>query len=197
MVHGSAVCCRRAATFTASPVIRKSLPCCRAWRPLPPVFDPDRLLGTELRIRVDAVADLERRRHRALGIVTVRLGKPEDGHHGVADELLEGAAVRADHSPRDGVVVVEGTNVLGSRDSPSAVAPVVCEQHGHDAALFGHVVTASLPDRLEPRGWLRPGGRIGNVRGGLVRRATASRGGPALARQRPPPAPPARAPARP
>ena len=41
----------------------------------------------------ERVADRERRAHRPLGIVLVRDRRAEDGHDGVADELLDRAAV--------------------------------------------------------------------------------------------------------
>ena len=50
--------------------------------------DPD----LELLFLADPVADREGRPNRALGIVLVRDRGAEDRHHGVADELLDGAA---------------------------------------------------------------------------------------------------------
>ena len=52
--------------------------------------DPDPHL--ELALLGERVADGERRADGALGVVLVRDGRPEDRHHGVADELLDGAA---------------------------------------------------------------------------------------------------------
>ena len=49
--------------------------------------------GADLQLLADRVADRERRPHRALGVVLVRDRRAEDGHHGVADELLDRAAV--------------------------------------------------------------------------------------------------------
>ena len=43
----------------------------------------------------ERVADRERRPHRPLGVVAVRDRRAEDPEHGVADELLDPAAVRA------------------------------------------------------------------------------------------------------
>ena len=45
---------------------------------------------------VDALERRERRAHRALGVVLVRERDAEGGHHGVAGELLDDAAVRDD-----------------------------------------------------------------------------------------------------
>ncbi len=49
--------------------------------------------GVEARHRLD---ELERRPHRPFGVVLVRDRGAPDGHHGVADELLDGAAVALD-----------------------------------------------------------------------------------------------------
>ena len=49
-----------------------------------------------LRELVDRLEDPQARAHGALGIVLVRHGRAEDGHHGVADELLDRAAVALD-----------------------------------------------------------------------------------------------------
>ena len=49
-----------------------------------------------LRELVDRLEDPQPRAHGALGIVLVSHGRAEDGHHGVADELLDRAAVALD-----------------------------------------------------------------------------------------------------
>ena len=54
-----------------------------------PCLDP----GTE---RPDAVDQVERGADRAFGVVVVRDRRAPDGHHGVADELLDRPAVAAD-----------------------------------------------------------------------------------------------------
>ena len=52
--------------------------------------------------------------HGALGVVLVGGGNAEDGHHGVADELLDGAAVASIDLAGAGVVLAEqGVDVLG------------------------------------------------------------------------------------
>ena len=56
-------------------------------------LDADANLEPELADRVD---DRERRPHRALGVVLVRDRNAERGHHRVAGELLDDAAVRRD-----------------------------------------------------------------------------------------------------
>ncbi len=98
--------------FTASPV-RKPSP--------EPGVDVEAHQGLA---GVDADAGLERRAvrprhaleglddaqagaHGALGVVLVHGGHAEDADHGVADELLDGAAVRLDHLAGGGVVVAQ------------------------------------------------------------------------------------------
>src|SRR5204863_4660279 len=51
-----------------------------------------------------AVADRERRPHRALSVVAVGRRSPEDGHDRVADELLDHAAERLELAPNEVVV---------------------------------------------------------------------------------------------
>ena len=49
--------------------------------------------GADLQLLADRVADRERRPNRALGVILVGDRRAEHGHHRVADELLDGAAV--------------------------------------------------------------------------------------------------------
>ena len=75
--------------MTASPVAsRSSVPVTTS-----PVLTPIRPSKPELRQRV---THLDRRPHRAQCVVLVHHRHAEDGHHGVADELLDGAAVALD-----------------------------------------------------------------------------------------------------
>ena len=67
MDHGSAVCCRRAATFTASPVIRKSLAALSRVATTSPVFTPIRTVccgasfgSARTRSRMSSAADIAR-----------------------------------------------------------------------------------------------------------------------------------------
>ena len=67
-----------------------------------------RLAGDDARPRLEAreepadgVDDVERGANRALRIVLVRRGRTPDRHDGVADELLDGAAVALDHVAGD------------------------------------------------------------------------------------------------
>ncbi len=101
---GSASCCRRAATLTASPLTISS-PRVAASRPATTSArvdaDPEADLGAvpaldALREGVEAVADGERGPNGALGVVLVRLRDAEDGEHGVAGELLGRAAEALD-----------------------------------------------------------------------------------------------------
>ena len=48
----------------------------------------------------DGGDEVERRAHRTLGVVLVRDGRAPDGHHRVADELLDRAAVPFDQPLR-------------------------------------------------------------------------------------------------
>ena len=48
--------------------------------------------------RADHLDELESGPHRPLGVVLARDGCAPDGHHCVADELLDGAAVAVDHA---------------------------------------------------------------------------------------------------
>ena len=47
--------------------------------------------------RADGGNELERRAYGALGIVLLRDGRAPDGHHRIADELLDDTAVATDH----------------------------------------------------------------------------------------------------
>ncbi len=93
----------RCATTTASPVAN-ACPC--AGSPaihLPGVDagahrDPDAVVALELVVQPDElVAQLDRRTDRAQRVVLVHERNPERGHHGVADELLDRAAVAIEH----------------------------------------------------------------------------------------------------
>ena len=84
-----AACSSRAATLTASPVASRS------------AVPDDHLAGVDADPRLDAelrqrVAHLDGGPHGAERVVLVHLRHAEDRHHGVADELLDGAAVPLD-----------------------------------------------------------------------------------------------------
>ena len=83
--------------------------------------------------------ELERCSDGALGIVLAGDRRAPDGHHGIADELLDSAAVAFDHLPRCVKVAREeiahllGVAVLGERSEADQVA----EEHGYQPP-FGH-----------------------------------------------------------
>ena len=88
--------------------------------------------------RVDLIDDAQAGAHGALGVVLVQDRHAEDGDHGVADELLDRAAVGLYGLAGDGVVAAQeavdelGVVALGERGEVDEVT----EQGGDDAALF-------------------------------------------------------------
>ena len=58
-------------------------------------------LAADARQGVDLVDQAQAGAHGALGVVLVQRGHAEDGDHGVADELLDGAAVGLDDRAGD------------------------------------------------------------------------------------------------
>ncbi len=99
---GRAACSRRAATLTASPVASFSFVRAAADDHLTRVdtgagHDPDAVLARQVgvRRRSRSLAGLERGPRGTQCVVLVDGGNAEDGHDRVADELLDGAAVRA------------------------------------------------------------------------------------------------------
>ena len=87
---------------------------------------------------IDLIDQAQTGTHGALGIVFVEGGHSEDGDHGVADELLDRAAVGLDDATCRGVVAAQhriddfGVVALGDGGEADEVA----EQGGDDAALF-------------------------------------------------------------
>ena len=81
--------------------------------------------------------ELERGPHRPLGVVLLRDRRAPDGHHGVADELLDRAAVALDHRPRAVEVAREQLAHLlrVARLRQRREADQVGEQHRDQAAL--------------------------------------------------------------
>ena len=77
--------------------------------------------------------------HRPLGVVLVRGRHPEDPDHGVADELLDGAAVGLDHLAGGRVVgAQDGVDVLGVGGlAHRREGDEVAEERGDDLALLG------------------------------------------------------------
>ena len=83
------------------------------------------------------VADRERCAHGALGVVLVRGRRAEERHHGIADELLDGAAVTLELRA-DALVVgaQERLDVLGiDRLRRAREADEVAEDDRDDLAL--------------------------------------------------------------
>ena len=87
---------------------------------------------------LDRLEDAECGANGALGVVLVRDRRAEDGHHRVADELLDGAAVALDLLPQASVVgtdpradVLRVGRIRGRRE-----ADEVAEQHRDDLALL-------------------------------------------------------------
>ena len=98
--------------------------------------------------RVEVAAELDQRRahllgcaHRPQGVVLVQVRQPEDRHHRVADELLNGAAVPLHGRAHAGVVcrhhASEHLRVepIAERRRPDQVA----EEHGHRPPRLGDV----------------------------------------------------------
>ena len=101
-------------------------------RAQPQARDPD--LRAE---RGDVAHEVERGPHGTFGVVLSRDGSAPDGHDCVADELLDRAAVPADHGagglevPRQDVPHLLGVLRLRERREPDEVG----EEHRHEPAL--------------------------------------------------------------
>ena len=117
--------------------------------------------------------ELEGAAHGPLGVVVVGGREAEDGEHGVADELLDDAAVALDEPLRQGAVALQqGVDKLvvcglGVR----CVADEVAEQSGDDLALLGE--GARLLERSFIRG--QPGA-AGRAEGELIGVLAGTRG---------------------
>ncbi len=85
----------------------------------------------------DRVDELEAGPHGPLGVVLVRGRSAPHGHHGVADELLDGAAVAADDVRGELEVAAQGlADLLGVASlGEGREANEVREQHRHDPPL--------------------------------------------------------------
>jgi hypothetical protein len=96
--------------------------------------DPD----FELPFFDECVANCEGRTHCSFWVVLVRSRCPEDRHHRVADELLDGPAAALELGPHAAVVRSEnpphvfGVHALDARREPDEIA----EEAGDDLALF-------------------------------------------------------------
>ena len=75
--------------------------------------DSDRHPVTQAIVTLDAVPQLQRGRKGAHGVVAVRTAQPEDGHHCIANELLDRAAVSRDNVLGDRVIArKQGAQIL-------------------------------------------------------------------------------------
>ena len=144
---GGAAACRRAATLTASPV-RKPSPLAgstsRADEGLAGVHADAHLDRVARRCPAGRRPGLTSRkpaRNGAFGVVLVQDRHAEDGHHGVADELLHRAAVGLDGLAGDRVVAaqeaIDELGVVALREGREA--DQVTDQRGDGAAFFGAV----------------------------------------------------------
>jgi hypothetical protein len=88
----------------------------------------------------DRVADRERGAHAALGVIVVGRRDAEHGHHGVADELLDGPAVRTDdgRDPLERGVHDRLHDLRVVRAGQRGRSNDVREQDRHELALFRH-----------------------------------------------------------
>ena len=135
---------------------------------------------------MDRRDELERGAHRTLGVVLLRDRRAPERHHGVADELLDAAAVALDHVPRRLEVAREelarllGVAALGLRREADEVG----EEDGDDAPLGNGRGSGGCGRRrggggAERRAALRAELR-GRVGGRPARRARACERRPAL-----------------
>ena len=108
----------------------------------------------------DLVDDLERCANRPLGVVFVGDRRPPDGHHRVADELLDDAAMTVDDLSGDREIATQevadilGVQLFGHRRE----ADEVDEEHRDETQLVGR--TSVLGIELGVEAWApRPGRR--------------------------------------
>ena len=123
--------------------------------------------GADLKLLADRVADRDGRSHGALRVVLVRDGGAEDGHHRVADELLDRATVPLELGPELRVIRREGgADVLGVETLGACRrADEVGEEDRHDLPLLargagcGRERSAAHPAEAEALGVLLSAGR--------------------------------------
>ena len=111
---------------------------------------------------LDRLQNAKARADSSLGVVLVRDGRSEDGHHRVPDELLDRAPVALDLLPQAGVVGTDARadvlRVGGLRGGGEA--DEVAEEDGHDLALLVHArepAARSAGAAQKPQNW-RPSG---------------------------------------
>ncbi len=155
----------------------------------------DRDLEPAVAQLLDRVEDPERGAHGTFGVVLVRNRRPEHGHHGVADELLDGASEALQIGLDPFVVCAQhGADVLrvGSV-GPAREADEVDEEHGDDLPLLpdgSRSLERASTGKAEPRMsgvLLAAGGAGGHHCGSSQRVPYASTRPAARARPRPPP----------
>ena len=120
---------------------------------------------------VDLVDQAQAGAHGALGVVLVEGGDAEDGDHGVADELLDGAAVGLDDAARDRVVAaqhgVDDLGVVALRERREAHE--VAEEGRDDSALSGSPSRGQWPPQFgqmavsSGASWPHPGQAINSA----------------------------------
>ncbi len=167
MLPGRATLCRRAARLTMSPTTTKSCPgrSPNVLTTTSPVSMPTRISQRDVVVRGDLGVELvERVAHaqggadRPMGILLLGCAHAEHGHHGVADELLDDAAVGLDVLvPAQEVGVDDRADVLGVELlRQHGEVDEVGEQDGDELALLGD----GAADELGALGEQRPEGRV-------------------------------------
>jgi hypothetical protein len=125
----------------------------------------DRVVGSLAAQPLDRVDDAESRADRALSVVAVRHRRAEDGHDGVADELLDGALETLDLPLGARVELLERVaDVLGIGSiRPGREPDHVDEQHRDELPLFaGSLGGIERRRRRSGRTPPRPASRIRN-----------------------------------
>jgi hypothetical protein len=119
-----------------------------------PGSDPDPQLE---RLLQGEVADRERRADGALGVVLVRRRSAEQGHDGIADELLHRAAVPLELGAYAHVVRAQDRlHVLGiQRLGPRGEADEVAEEDAHDLPLAARIADHALLARSASPCWTK------------------------------------------
>jgi hypothetical protein len=124
----------------------------------------DRVLGSLAAQALDRVDDAESRANRALCVVAVRHRRAEDGHDGVADELLDGALEALDLPLGASVELLERVaDVLGIGSiRPGREPDHVDEQHRDELPLFPGSL-GGIERRAAGRAERRPDRRLGSA----------------------------------
>jgi hypothetical protein len=120
----------------------------------------------------DRVGDVQSSTYGPLGVILARCRNAPHRHHGVADELLDDAAVALDDRPGGVEVATQQlAHVLGfARFGQGSEPDQIDEQDGHEPKLTGRRCCGPIDDR---RG--RPGRRDGQAGAALLAEALAGR----------------------